>query len=62
MARSVREIDRNDDKYVGIKFPLGYSPEGFFYKSKTVLDQSKSNLINLLLGPGERVFNHHLET
>jgi len=57
MARSVREIDRNDDKYVGIKFPLGYSPEGFFYKSKTVLDQSKSNLRNLLLTtPGERIF------
>ena len=57
MARSVREIDRNDDKYVGIKFPLGYSSEGFFYKSKTVLDQSKSNLRNLLLTtPGERIF------
>ena len=57
MARNVREIDRNDDKYVGIKFPLGYSPEGFFYKSKTVLDQSKSNLRNLLLTtPGERIF------
>ena len=54
---NVREIDRNDDKYVGIKFPLGYSPEGFFYKSKTVLDQSKSNLRNLLLTtPGERIF------
>ena len=57
MARSVREIDRNEDKYVGIRFPLGYSPEGFFYKSKTVLDQSKSNLRNLLLTtPGERIF------
>ena len=57
MARSVREIDRNDDKYVGIRFPLGYSPEGFFYKTKTVLDQAKSNLQNLLLTtPGERVF------
>ena len=57
MARSVREIDRNDDKYVGIRFPLGYSPEGFFYKTKTVLEQAKSNLQNLLLTtPGERVF------
>ena len=37
MARSVREIDRNDDKYVGIRFPLGYSPEGFFYKTKMIL-------------------------
>ena len=47
MARSVREIDRNDDKYVGIRFPLDHSPEGFFYKTKTVLEQSKANLQNL---------------
>ena len=54
---SVREIDRNDDKYVGIRFPLDYSPEGFFYRTKTVLEQSKANLRNLLLTtPGERVF------
>ena len=57
MARSVREIDRNEDKYVGIRFPLNYSPEGFFYKTKTVLEQSKANLRNLLLTtPGERIF------
>ena len=57
MARSVREIDRNEDKYVGIGFPLDHSPEGFFYKTKTVLEQSKANLRNLLLTtPGERVF------
>jgi len=57
MARSVKEIDRNDDKYVGIRFPLDYSPEGFFYKTKTVLEQSKANLQNLLLTtPGERIF------
>ena len=57
MARSVREIDRNEDKYVGIEFPLGYSPEGFFYKTKTILQQSKANLRNLLLTtPGERIF------
>ena len=56
MARSVKEIDRNDDKYVGIRFPLDYSPEGFFYKTKTVLEQSKANLRNLLLTtPGERI-------
>ena len=34
MARSVREIDRNEDKFVGITFPLDHSPEGFFYKTK----------------------------
>tara|TARA_Y100000004_G_scaffold100316_1_gene112455 strand:+ start:617 stop:1024 length:408 start_codon:yes stop_codon:yes gene_type:complete len=56
MARSVREIDRNEDKYVGITFPLDHSPEGFFFKSKTVLEQAKANLQNLLLTtPGERV-------
>ena len=56
MAKSVREIDRNDDKYVGIRFPLDHSPEGFFYKTKTVLEQSKANLRNLLLTtPGERI-------
>ena len=57
MARSVREIDRNEDKYVGIRFPLDHSPEGFFYKTKAVLEQSKANLQNLLLTtPGERIF------
>jgi len=57
MARSVREIDRNEDKYVGIRFPLDHSPEGFFYKTRTVLEQSKANLRNLLLTtPGERIF------
>ena len=56
MARSVREIDRNDDKYVGIRFPLDHSPEGFFYKTKTVLEQSKANPRNqLLTQPGERI-------
>ena len=53
---SVREIDRNDDIYVGIKFPLDYSPEGFFYKTKTILEQAKSNMRNLLLtSKGDRV-------
>ena len=57
MARSVREIDKNEDKYVGIRFPLDHSPEGFFYKTKTVLEQAKANLQNLLLTtPGERIF------
>ena len=56
MARSVRVIDRNEDKYVGIGFPLDHSPEGFFYKTKTVLEQAKANLQNLLLTtPGERI-------
>ena len=53
---SVREIDNNDDVYVGVRFPLDYSPEGFFYKTKTILEQAKANLRNLLLtSKGERV-------
>ena len=57
MARSVREIDKNEDKYVVIRFPLDQSPEGFFYKTQTVLEPSKANLRNLLLTTQvERVF------
>ena len=53
---TVRETDRNKDIYVGIKFPLSYGLNGFFFQSKTILEQSKSNLRNLLLTtPGERV-------
>ena len=53
---SVREIDKNDDIYVGVRFPLDHSQEGFFYKTKTILEQAKSNMRNLLLtSKGERV-------
>ena len=57
MAKSVREIDRDDNIYVGVKFPLEYNRvDGFFPQSKTIREQSKSNLRNLLLtSPGERV-------
>tara|TARA_Y100001937_G_scaffold17607_1_gene24349 strand:+ start:210 stop:632 length:423 start_codon:yes stop_codon:yes gene_type:complete len=58
MAKSVREIDRDENIYVGVKLPLDYNRvTGFFNQSKTIQEQSKSNLINLLLtSPGERVF------
>ena len=46
---SVREIDKNDDIYVGVRFPLDHGQEGFFYKTKTILEQAKSNMRNLLL-------------
>ena len=54
---SVTEINNNEDKFVGIGFPLGFNVEGrLFNQTKTVLDQAKSNLRNLLLTtPGERV-------
>ena len=54
---NVREIDRDDDIYVGIEFPLDYSSQGFFRRTKTIRQQVKSNIRNLLLTEkGERVF------
>lgn len=54
---SVREIDRNDDVFVGIEFPLDHNLTGFFRQSKTIPQQVKSNIKNLLLtSKGERVF------
>ena len=54
---NVREIDRDDDIYVGIEFPLDHSQEGFFRRTKTIRQQVKSNIRNLLLTEkGERVF------
>jgi len=60
---SVRETDTNDDIYVGIEFPLGYSPMGFFNSTKTIKQQAKSNIRNLLLTQkGERVFQPEFGT
>ena len=54
---SVRETNTNDDIFVGIEFPLGYSPMGFFNSTKTIKQQAKSNIRNLLLTErGERIF------
>ena len=54
---SVREIDRNDDVFVGVEFPLDHNLTGFFRQSKTIPQQVKSNIKNLLLtSKGERVF------
>ena len=52
---SVRELDKNKDKFVGIEFPLGRSVTGFFNKTKTLQEQTKSNIRNLLTNKGERV-------
>ena len=41
---SVREKNDNDDIFIGIRYPLGFSPDGFFYKTKTILEQAKANL------------------
>ena len=54
---NVIEIDRDDDIYVGIEFPLDHSQEGFFRRTKTIRQQVKSNIRNLLLTEkGERIF------
>jgi uncharacterized protein len=54
---SVREINRSDDIFVGVEFPLDHNLSGFFRQSKTIQQQVKSNIKNLLLTTkGERVF------
>ena len=54
---NVREIDRDDDIYVGIGFQLDNNVQGFFRKTKTMREQTKSNIRNLLLTEkGERLF------
>ena len=51
------EINRNDDVFVGIEFPLDHNLTGFFRQSKTIPQQVKSNIRNLLLTEkGERIF------
>jgi len=56
-TNAVKAINNDDDRYVGIAFPLGFNVEGrLFNQTKTVLEQAKSNLRNLLLTTkGERV-------
>ena len=46
---NVREIDNNDDIYIGVEFPLDFSVDGFLRKTKTIRQQVKSNIKNLLL-------------
>ena len=53
---SIREINQNDDTFVGIKLPFRFGTTGFFNQSKTVKEQAFSNLKNLILTiKGERV-------
>ena len=55
---SVIENDLNEDVYIGIGLPLTYNKTGFFYKTKTSVEQAKSNIKNLLLTKkGERLGN-----
>ena len=54
---SVRATDKNPDKFIGLSFPLTSNLFSTFNQSKTLLEQTKSNLRNLLLtSKGERPF------
>ena len=51
-----REKDLNPDTFIGLKLPLWYSDTGYFKQTRTTLQQSKYNIINLLKTiPGERL-------
>jgi|TARA_R110000824_G_scaffold218036_2_gene404509 phage baseplate assembly protein W len=50
--------DLNEDIYIGLELPLNHGQEGFFTQTKTSLEQTKSNIKNLLLTKiGERLGN-----
>ena len=44
----VRATDKNPDKFVGLRFPMTSNLFSTFNQSKTLLEQTKSNLRNLL--------------
>jgi len=54
----VIENDLNEDTYIGLELPLSHTQEGYFRRTKTALEQAKSNIRNLLLtNKGERLGN-----
>ena len=55
---SIIAKDKNEDVYIGVGLPLTHNKSGFFYRTKTSLEQAKSNIKNLLLTKkGERLGN-----
>ena len=55
---SIIEKDLNPDIFIGLSLPLDYGKQGFFSKTQTLLQQTKSNIRNLLLTiKGERLGN-----
>ena len=55
---SVIANDKNEDVYIGLGLPLNHDKDGFFNRTKTSLEQTKSNIKNLLLTrKGERLGN-----
>jgi len=54
----VIENDLNEDTFIGLELPLTHTQNGFFNRTKTALEQAKSNIKNLLLtNKGERLGN-----
>ena len=50
--------DLNEDTYIGLELPLTHTQNGYFNRTKTALEQAKSNIKNLLLtNKGERLGN-----
>ena len=50
--------DLNEDTYIGLELPLTHTRHGFFKRTKTALEQAKSNIKSLLLtNKGERLGN-----
>ena len=59
----VIENDLNEDTYIGLELPLTHTQEGYFKRTKTALEQAKSNIRNLLLtNKGERLGNPNFGT
>jgi hypothetical protein len=53
---SIREINENDDVFVGVTLPLQSGKTGHFNQSKTIKEQVYSNMKNLILtAKGERL-------
>ena len=59
----VIENDLNEDTYIGLELPLTHTQQGYFKRTKTALEQAKSNIKNLLLtNKGERLGNPNFGT
>ena len=55
---SVVQKDLDEDTFIGCELPLTYTSNGFFNRTKTALEQAKSNIKSLLLtNKGERLGN-----
>ena len=55
---SVIQKDLDEDVFIGCELPMTYTSNGFFNRTKTALEQAKSNIKSLLLtNKGERLGN-----